>query len=130
MPPERLQERLCFLVLWDFGILGEIIPELEHIQPLAMNRIIFSNGLLHGFPSCSCSARKMREQRGTKSCCSFGLVFSGAPSRASVFSFKKLSPLSSSYKKSSLAGSPPRARSVSAMRRQQRKEGRKALESL
>ena len=30
MPPERLQERLCFLVLWDFGILGEIIPELEH----------------------------------------------------------------------------------------------------
>ena len=67
-------------------------------------------------------ARKMREQRGTKSCSSFGLVFSGAPSRASLFSFKKLSPPFLQEPPRSPFPLPASARSVSAMRSQQRKE--------
>ena len=82
---------------------------------------MFSHGPFEGFPSCSCSASKMREQRDTKSCSSFGLVFSEAPSRASLFSFKKLSPpfLLLLLLQEDRA---PRTRSVSAMRSQQRKE--------
>ena len=86
MPPKRLQERLRFLVLWDLGILGEIIPELEHIQPLAMNRIIFSNGLLHGFSILFLlGAQDERTARHKKLLQLWISFFRGAVARVGVF---------------------------------------------